>query len=79
MSRSESEGEEIKNSHEEEKLPELSHLGASCNNNEEKLIDYYFALDSGHKDFIRSMVQLNDNTVITASEDKTIKIFTIGF
>jgi hypothetical protein len=47
--------------------------------NDDPLIDYYFALDSGHKDFIRSMVQLNENTVITASEDKTIKIFTIGF
>jgi hypothetical protein len=41
--------------------------------------DYYYAIETTHKDFIRSMVQLNDNTLLTASEDKTIKVFTIAF
>lgn len=41
--------------------------------------DYFFSLETAHKDFIRSMVQLNENTLLTASEDKTIKIFTIAF
>jgi hypothetical protein len=41
--------------------------------------DYFYFLETSHKDFIRSMVQLNDNTLLTASEDKTIKIFTIAF
>lgn len=44
------------------------------------MIDYYYAFDTGHKDFVRSMVQINNgNTLITASEDKTLKVFTISF
>jgi len=42
--------------------------------------DYYHSFDSGHKDFIRSMAQINNgNTLVTASEDKYIKLFTITF
>ena len=37
--------------------------------------DYFFSLETQHKDFVRSMVQLGDNMLLTASEDKTIKIF----
>ena len=37
--------------------------------------DYFFSMDSQHKDFVRSMVQYGDNILITASEDKTMKIF----
>lgn len=37
--------------------------------------DYFFALETQHKDFVRSMVQLGENMLLTASEDKTIKIF----
>ena len=46
---------------------------------ESKMIDYFYAIESGHKDFVRSMIQTNnDQTLITASEDKTIKIFSIS-
>lgn len=46
---------------------------------ESPLIDYFFKIESGHKDFVRSMIQTNnDTTLITASEDKTIKIFTLA-
>ena len=42
------------------------------------LLDYFYTIDSGHKDFVRSMIQINeDQTLITASEDKTIKLFTL--
>ena len=37
--------------------------------------DYFFSMETQHKDFIRSMVQIGDNTLITASEDKTMKVF----
>jgi hypothetical protein len=49
------------------------------NNPKESMQDYFYMLETSHKDFIRSMVQLNENTLLTASEDKTIKIFTIAF
>ena len=42
------------------------------------MLDYFYSLDSGHKDFVRSMIQAESNkTLITASEDKTIKLFNI--
>jgi WD40 repeat protein len=42
------------------------------------MLDYFFSVESGHKDFVRSMIQTNnDQTLITASEDKTIKLFAI--
>eukprot|EP00347_Sterkiella_histriomuscorum_P021612 403333373 len=42
--------------------------------------DHYFSFDSGHKDFIRSMAQINNgNVLVTASEDKLIKVFSIHF
>jgi WD40 repeat protein len=42
------------------------------------LLDYFYSLDSGHKDFVRSMIQGDSNKIlITASEDKTIKLFNI--
>lgn len=37
--------------------------------------DYYFSMETQHKDFVRSMVQFGDNILITASEDKTMKVF----
>ena len=37
--------------------------------------DYFFSMDSQHKDFVRSMAQFGDNILITASEDKTMKVF----
>ena len=37
--------------------------------------DYFFSMDSQHKDFVRSMAQFSDNILITASEDKTMKVF----
>ena len=37
--------------------------------------DYFYSLETQHKDFVRSMVQLGENMLLTASEDKTIKIF----
>jgi len=40
------------------------------------LIDYFFSIDSGHKDFVRSMIQTN-GVLITGSEDKSLKIFTL--
>ena len=46
---------------------------------EEELLDYFFAVDSTHKDFVRSMIQTNNgSSLITASEDKSIRIFTIN-
>jgi hypothetical protein len=49
------------------------------NEDESPFIDHFYSIDSGHKDFVRSMIQTNnDHTIITASEDKTIKIFTIS-
>ena len=45
------------------KMPELV-----CN-------DYFYSMETQHKDFIRSMVQFGDNILITASEDKTMKVF----
>jgi len=44
-----------------------------------ELKDYFYSLQTSHKDFIRSMVQLQPQTLLSASEDKTIKIFTISF
>jgi len=42
------------------------------------MLDYFYTLDSSHKDFVRSMIQTNNgSTIITASEDKSIKMFTI--
>ena len=42
-----------------------------------QFIDYFHSIDSGHKDFVRSMVQVG-HTLITGSEDKTIKVFNIA-
>lgn len=36
---------------------------------------YFYRLETTHKDFIRSIVQTGDNVFLTASEDKTIKMF----
>jgi len=44
---------------------------------EGRQVDYFYVIESGHKDFVRSMLQVNDSTLITASEDKTIKVFYI--
>ena len=57
-------GEESDESDEEESEQDLS-----------RATDYFFALETQHKDFVRSMVQLGENMLLTASEDKTIKIF----
>ena len=44
------------------------------------MLDYYYAFDSGHKDFVRSMVQINNGgTLLTASEDKTLKLYNFSF
>ena len=37
--------------------------------------EYFFSMETQHKDFVRSMVQLGDNILVTASEDKTMKVF----
>ena len=37
--------------------------------------DYFYTLETQHKDFVRSMCQYGDNILITASEDKTMKVF----
>jgi len=45
---------------------------------ESPFIDHFYSVESGHKDFVRSLVQTNNNfTLITASEDKTVKLFSI--
>jgi hypothetical protein len=36
---------------------------------------YYFKLETSHKDFIRSIVQVGDSIFLTASEDKSVKMF----
>lgn len=36
---------------------------------------FLFKLDTSHKDFIRSLVQISDSMFLTASEDKMIKMF----
>lgn len=41
--------------------------------------DYFYSLETQHKDFVRSMVQFQDNILITASEDKTMKVFYFQF
>jgi hypothetical protein len=49
------------------------------NEEDEELLDYFFTVDSSHKDFVRSMIQTNNGSnIITASEDKSIRIFTIN-
>ncbi len=49
------------------------------------MIDYFYSLDSGHKDFVRSMIHFpssntgNTNSLlITGSEDKSVKVFGIS-
>ena len=51
------------------------------------LIDYFYSLDSGHKDFVRSMIHVSspnvntgvtNNLLITGSEDKSVKVFCIS-
>jgi hypothetical protein len=37
--------------------------------------DYQYKLETSHKDFIRSLVQFGDKMFLSASEDKTIKLF----
>jgi len=82
----ENEDEKDKSDHEVAELNESKNMsksmgfGSSNGKHADKVVDYYYAFDTGHKDFIRSMVQINGgNNLITASEDKTIKVFTIAF
>ena len=37
--------------------------------------DYFWSMDTQHKDFVRSMAQIGENILITASEDKSMKVF----
>ena len=39
---------------------------------------FFCQVDTQHKDFVRSMIQLRTNMILTASEDKTIKLFHIS-
>lgn len=62
--------------------PDLSRIARDRtlreNEEESPLIDHFYSVDSGHKDFVRSMIQTNnDFSLITASEDKSIKIFSL--
>jgi hypothetical protein len=36
---------------------------------------WFYRLETSHKDFIKSMVQVGDATFLTASEDKSVKMF----
>ncbi len=66
----------------EESESEISESSSSSEELETSILDlnnestdYFFTMDTQHKDFVRSMVQFGDNILITASEDKTMKVF----
>jgi hypothetical protein len=70
------EGEEAGSESEYESASE--ELERPVQEEDSEMLDYFYTLDSSHKDFVRSMIQTNNgSTIITASEDKSIKMFTI--